>query len=514
MDVRWEKFGDTFMTMKRCLHQITVHEAVTIIKNISPRGSSYHVPVVKSVGHKLAESLYAHYSVPEVPVSAMDGFAIRSTNTIDAKEQTPIHLREFVRLNTGNVIPKEFDAVVRVEDALFDGDDPNEIVVRKLINPGTNVRTTGEDIKKGQLILPAGTVIRSFDVGAIASYGITHVNVSRISVGILPTGTELILPGTRPLPGQVVESNTTMAEAYISEFGVEVARYPPVGDNPVLIREALKRLLSENDIAIVSAGSSAGTKDFTASVIADMGKLLFHGVAMKPAKPAMFGVIEGKPVFGLPGYPLSAQTVLRLFVRELLEEWGWKGPVQDFTHVQLGDSISSDGDVDEFSLHAAARVGNRYVVIPQSRGASVQMTGIRSNVVIHIPHGVEGFEAGNEVTALLTVPREELDKTVLIAGVYDPVLDTLAEAAMKADIRVRTGNFSGSSDLLLLLKNCCHAVCITDSADLTMLNDTKIFIRSFKTKKHTTSARLVYRAEMEGDPLMRKLFAVMDSTEF
>jgi putative molybdopterin biosynthesis protein len=443
----------------------------------------------------------------------MDGFAIRSTNTINAREQTPVHLREFVRLNTGNVIPKEFDAVVRVEDTLFDGNDPNEITVRKEVNPGANVRETGEDIKKGQLILSAGTVIRPFDVGAIASYGITHVNVSRISVGILPTGAELILPGTRPLPGQVVESNTTMAEAYLLEFGVDVMRYPPVGDNPLLIREALKRLLSENDIAIVSAGSSAGTKDFTASVIADMGELLFHGVAMKPAKPAMFGVVENKPIFGLPGYPLSAQTVLRLFVRELLEEWGWKGPVQDLVQVQLGDSISSDGDVDEFSLHAAARMGNRYVVIPQSRGASVQMTGVRSNVVIHIPQGIDGFEAGDEVTALLTVPREELDQTVLIAGVYDPVLDILAEEAMKVNIRVRTGNFSGLSGLLLLLKNCCHAVCITDDADLVILNDTKVFIRSFSEGGHATLARLVYRAEMEKDPLMQKLFSVMEFIE-
>ncbi len=229
------------MAMKRYLHQITADEAVAIITSVPPHSSSRRLPVVHAVGHRLAESLYAQYSVPEVPVSAMDGFAVRSSETVGAGDQTPIHLREFARLNTGNVIPKEFDAVVRVEDVWFDGEDPNTITVRKSVNPGTNVRAAGEDIKKGQLILPAGAVIRPFDVGAIASYGITHVSVSRVAVGMLPTGTELILPGERPQPGQVVESNTTMAEAYLREFGVDVVRYPPVVDNPVLIRGGLVR---------------------------------------------------------------------------------------------------------------------------------------------------------------------------------------------------------------------------------------------------------------------------------
>ena len=495
--------------MKRYLHQITADEAVSLIKSVAPRCSSRRVPVVEAVGHRLAESLYAQYSVPEVPVSAMDGFAVRSQDTIGAGDQTPVDLRGFARLNTGNVIPDGFDAVVRVEDVWFSSENPNTITVRKSVNPGTNVRAAGEDIRKDQLILPAGTIIRPFDVGAIASYGITHVNVSRISIGILPTGTELILPGTRPIPGQVVESNTTMAEAYLREFGVDVVRYPPVVDNPVLIRGALERLLAENDVAIISAGSSAGTKDFTASVIAGMGKLLFHGVAMKPAKPAMFGVVDEKPVFGLPGYPLSAQTVLRVFVRELLESWGWTGPEQEFVTVQLGDSISSEGGIDEFSLHAAARVGDHYAVIPQSRGASVQMTGVRSNVVIRVPHGVEGFEAGDEVLALLTVPREELDRTVLIAGVFDPALEQLTETAMQHGVRVRTGNFSGLSGLLLLLKGACHAVCITDDADLAVLGDLPIVVRQL-----SGTAKLVCRAETADDPRMQKLFLVMDSSEF
>jgi putative molybdopterin biosynthesis protein len=225
----------------------------------------------------------------------------------------------------------------------------------------------------------------------------------------------------------------------------------------------------------------------------------------------MFGVIQGKPVFGLPGYPLSAQTVLRLFVRELLEGWGWIGPVQEFVHVRLGNSISSEGGLDEFCPHAVARMGDGYVAIPQPRGASMQMTGVRSNAVIRIPYGVEGFEVGDEVLALLTVPREELDQTVLITGVCDPILDTLAETAMKIGIHIRTGNFSGLSGLLLLSRNCCHAVCILNDADLVVLGDTRVFVRPFVERRHCTSAKLVFRVEMMREPLIQKLFAVMDS---
>ncbi|MDV0443700.1 molybdopterin-binding protein [Methanorbis rubei] len=496
------------MAMKRYLHQITVNEAVEVIKSIPPHTTIRRVPVIESVGHKLAQSIYAEYSVPEVPVSAMDGFAVKSSQTVKAGDQTPLTLKNFAQVNTGNVIPKEFDAVIRVEDVWFEGSS-EAITIRKSVNPGTNVRAAGEDIRAGQLILPAGTIIRPFDVGAIASYGITHVSVRSVSVGILPTGTELIMPGERPAPGQVVESNTTMAEAYLRQFGVGVIRYPPVVDNPVLIRGALEKILAENDIAIVSAGSSAGTKDFTAKVIAELGELLFHGVAVKPAKPAMFGLVGKKPVFGLPGYPLSAQTVLRLFVGELLESWGWKRPRHAYINVRLGDSISSEGGIDEFSLHAAARIGSDYAAIPQSRGASVQMTGVRSNIVIQIPNGIEGFEAGEIVPALLAVPIEELDRTVLIAGVYDASIEALTELAVKKDIRIRTGNFNGLSGLMLLMKNACHLVCITDSSDLAVLGDLPIV-----QHKITKNAVLVCRKEMENDPLTKTVLELADSAEF
>ncbi|MDD2626771.1 MAG: molybdopterin-binding protein [Candidatus Methanomethylophilus sp.] len=484
--------------VKRYLDQITLEKAVEIIKTIPPVIGSRHLPLIDACGHVLAESLYAKYSVPEVPTSAMDGFAVRSQETSSAGDQNPVTLTSFERVNTGNVIAKGFDAVIKVEDAWFDEQNLNQIVIRKSINPGTNIRPPGEDIKKDQLILPSGTKILPFNIGAIAAYGFTSVKVKRILIGIIPTGTELIAPGTRPAPGQVVESNTLMAEAYLRQFGADVVRYPPVTDNKVLIHGALEKATDECDIVIVSAGSSAGTKDFTASVIAEIGELLFHGIAIKPGKPAMVGIINKKPVFGLPGYPLAAQTILRVLVSALIEHWGWNGPEYKSIPLVLGSPIASDGGIDEFGLYAAARVEDHYTAIPLSRGASVQMTGVRSNCIVHIPLGVEGYETGEVVDALLMVEEDELDKTVLICGVDDGSLERLTERCMKEHIRIRVGPASGISAIMLLKNGSCHLASVQNEEDCSLCGI------EYQTKK-LGSLLLVTKKELTDKKVRRVL---------
>jgi len=155
-------------------------------------------------------------------------------------------------------------------------------------------------------VLPRGHLIRPFDIGALVTYGISTIEVIAVRVGIIPTGSELVPLGVRPGPGQVVESNTVMAQVFLSQMGACCTRYPIAPDEPDLIREALCTAVEENDLVLISAGSSAGTRDFTESVIRSLGDLVFHGVAVKPGKPVMLGKVRGKPVLGLPGYPLAA----------------------------------------------------------------------------------------------------------------------------------------------------------------------------------------------------------------
>ena len=451
------------------MNKIPFEEALSLVKKTAPAYSTRTVPLQDAVDCVLAEPVYAKYSVPPAPVSAMDGFAVKAEATLGAAENTPLTLTEFDRVNTGNVVRPEFDAVIMVEDVEFDGtDSPKEITIRAPIKSGRNVRAKGEDIEEGRMVLPAGARVRPFDLGALAGYGITEVSVRFVSVGIIPTGSELIAPGEIPKPGQVVESNSVMTEAYLRQFGVEVIRYPPVADNRDLIREAIEKALAENEIVLLSAGSSMGSKDFTASAIADLGEIIFHGVFMKPAKPSMLGIVAGKPVIGMPGFPLSAQTAQRLFVRELLELWGFRGPAHETISVVAGEDVGSDTGLDEFRFATAASVAGRIVVLPQIRSSSMQMNGIRANCYIHIPRGVPEAKAGDTVSAVLNVPASELQETILLGGAYTEGTEALLVKAAAAGKIVRFGDVS-SLNLNLIKNNACHGMCLPENTDLSPL---------------------------------------------
>ena len=452
------------------MKKIAFADALAHVKAVTPVYATRFVPLEAAAGKVLAEPLYAQYSVPLSPVSAMDGFAVCAAETKAAAENNPLVLTHFARVNTGNVVGEAFDAVIMIEDVEFDGSEtPTEITIRSPIKAGRNVRATGEDIEGGRMVLPAGARLRAFDIGALAGYGITEAAVRSVSVGVIPTGTELVPVGTMPKAGEVVESNSIMTAAYLREFGVDVICYPPVADNQELIREAIEKAVSENEIVLLSAGSSMGAKDFTASAIADLGEVIFHGVRMKPAKPSMMGIVQGKPVIGMPGFPLAAQTTLRLFVRELLEDWGFAGPKQETLSAEAGCDIGSDEDIDEFRYAAAAEVNGRVVVLPQVRSASMQMNGIRSNGYIHIPQGTKEIKAGETVALILNVAADELKDTILLSGCYSAGSEQLVVRAAAEGIRVRFGDIT-STDVSMLKTRGCHGVCVTEGADLSELD--------------------------------------------
>ncbi|HDS63866.1 MAG TPA: molybdopterin biosynthesis protein, partial [Methanofollis liminatans] len=300
-------------------------------------------------------------------------------------------------------------------------------------------------------------LIRPHELGALASYGVTEVEALALSAGLVPTGSELVPAGTRPGPGQAVESNTLMAAAHLRTLGVEARRYAIVPDEPDLIRAAILEGVRENDLLIVSAGSSAGTRDYTASIIAELGEVLVHGVAIKPAKPVIVGKIEGKPVIGLPGYPLAALTVLREIVTPLVARYGFPTPEAGSVEAALTTTLHSDIGTDEFVLLSAGRIGGRWVAVPQSRGAGVQMSAVRANAVMTIPAAKEGVEAGETIRARLMVPRRQAGEAVLITGSHDPCLDRLADLVRPGGVEVHSTHTGSMGGLLTLKKRQCHA---------------------------------------------------------
>ena len=415
--------------------------------------STVRVPLREATGRITAAPIFARFSQPGVHLAAMDGIAVRAAETTGADEQHPLTLSHAVRVNTGNVLPEGYDAVIMIEEVWQDGE---QYTIRKPVSPWQHVRPVGEDIGMTEMVVPSRHRIRAHEVGALAAFGIRDVEVLTVRVGIVPTGSELVPFGQDPGPGQVVESNSLMASAFLEALGARCTRYPRVPDAPPVIREALDRAVRENDLAIISAGSSAGTRDYTASVIGDVGEVLFHGVAMKPGKPVILGRVQGKPVIGLPGYPLSALTVLREIAAPLLGLWGLPLPEEETLTARVTRSIASEPGVTEFVLAAVARVGDRWVAEPLSRGAGVQMAAVRANACFRIDPAAEGVEAGSPVTARLMVPRAEAEEAVLLTGSHDPALDHLADLVRpRVDLHAApAGSLAG---LLALGRGECHA---------------------------------------------------------
>lgn len=442
--------------VKRYLSVITLAEALTLVENsFQAVPGVVRIPVTTgAVGRITAEPIFARFSVPAIHISAMDGIAVRSADTVGASEQNPVTLPDAARVNTGNIVPPEYDAVVMIEDVWVDDET---YTVRKPVSAWQHIRPVGEDIGESEMILPSHHQIRPQDVGALATYGVTDLAVLNVRVGLVPTGSELVPAGVVPPPGKVVESNTLMAAAVLEGAGAEAHRYPIVPDDYDLICDAVRRGVAENDILLVSAGSSAGTRDYTADIIRDLGEVLAHGVAIKPGKPVIIGRIDKKPVIGLPGYPLAAATVLREIVLPLVARYGLPTREPERVAARLTTSLQSDIGTDEFVLLSTGRIGNRWVAAPQSRGAGVQMSAVRANGYMQIPAQKEGAEAGETVAVRLSVPRAEAEEAVLITGSHDPALDHLADLVRPRGVDIHSTHLGSMGGVIALKKEECHA---------------------------------------------------------
>jgi len=441
--------------VKRYLTVTSLADTLALLRtgfDLTP--SRERLDLIRAVGCITAEPVFARYSVPEVHLAAMDGIAVIAEKTRGASEQHPVTLSEAVRVNTGNVVPPRYDAVIMIEDVHIDHD---RFTIRRAASPWQHIRPAGEDIGESEMVLPSCHRIRPHDVGALAAYGITGLDVLTVRIGLIPTGSELVAHGSRPAPGQVVESNTMMAEAMMATLGATCTRYPMVKDDPAAIKKSLQRAIHENDCVIISAGSSAGTKDYTADVIAELGEVLVHGVAIKPGKPAIIGRIDKKPVIGMPGYPLSALTVLREIVTPLIHAFGLPAPSPGSIDARLTVSVSKDIGSDEFILCSLGLVGDSWVISPLSRGAGVQMSAVRSNAYLRLPAGSEGCEAGSKVAATLTVSRAEAEKALLVTGSHDPLIDYIADLLQQKEVELHSTHVGSMGGILSLKKNECHA---------------------------------------------------------
>ncbi len=387
------------------------------------------IAVNKAVGRVTATAVFAGISSPHYHAAAMDGVAVRACVTTGASETSPLRLRlgeQAVPVDTGNILPEGYDAVIMAEDLVELGD---EVEIEAAVAPWQHVRPIGEDIVATEMLLPSGHVIRGVDAGAMLAGGLATVTVhGRPSVALIPTGNELVEAGVSPAPGQIIEFNSTVFAALVEEWGGSAVKSGIVADDYDLIRQAVSEAADSCDVVLVNAGSSAGRRDYTASVVAELGEVLVHGVAVRPGKPVILGVVHGKPVIGVPGYPVSAVVALELFLKPLLHRLqGLPEPHRTVLTTSFSRQVTSPLSAEEWVRVKVGYVGGRYVATPLARGSGVITSLVKADGIVRIPQQKEGLLSGEEVEVELLRPRNEIDNSVVCIGSHDLTLDLLGD---------------------------------------------------------------------------------------
>jgi molybdopterin molybdotransferase len=407
MDVRMRGFQD----------RIAVVEAQKRIAERSQRLMAEPIPLQSAAGRVLASDVVAGVSIPPFDRSAMDGFAIRAAETCGATADNPLPFQvvgvslpgkpcprevkpgQAVRIMTGAPLPAGADSVVPVE--WTEAATEYQVRVTEGVTPGKNVGRVGEDIARGTVVLQQGRLLRPQDVAVLASLGVQPVEVvRRPRVTVLVTGNELLPCGSRPEGFRIVDSNSVMLAALVDNDGGTVHEVELLPDDRQAIVSGLER--SSADVVLISGGSSVGEEDHAPNVLAEIGEVLFHGVAVRPASPAGFGVLTDpiRLVFLMPGNPVSSLCAYDLFAGPAVRVLGGRGP--ELPHrtrtLPLGEKIASAvGRVD----YVRVKVEQDRVFPLATSGASILSSTTRADGFVLIPHENDGVPAGESVTVHL-----------------------------------------------------------------------------------------------------------------
>jgi putative molybdopterin biosynthesis protein len=435
-----------------------------------------------ALGRVLAETVWAKVSSPHYHASAMDGFAVRASDTSGAQPAAPVTLHigsfgtasdkvETCYLDTGDALPPEFDSVIPIENVeALDADgnltpairQPAAIRIRASVPPWSHVRPMGEDIVATQLVLPAGHILRPVDLGAIAAAGHHEIRAARKPrIAILPTGTELVPLGSELNPGEILEYNSLVMAAQVISMGAEATRFPIIKDDFDLICTRVQEASRDHDLVLLNAGSSAGAEDFAAKVVEELGDLLVHGVAVRPGHPVILGMIKREtsvvPILGVPGYPVSAALTVEIFVEPVLAKWLGRQPAElPVETATLTRKVVSPAGDDDYIRVAVGRVGEKMLAAPLARGAGVITSLVQADGLMVLPRGTQGIEAGREVQVHLYRPRAELERTIFCVGSHDMTLDLLAQFLSGKARRLVSANVGSQGGLIALGRGEAH----------------------------------------------------------
>lgn len=402
------------------LYVKTPEEVLALIKEeFSPLGQTETVSLSAAMGRILAEDIAAGEYVPDFDRSTVDGFAVRARDTFGCTDaipailplqQTvqmgqgvnfPLNAEACVAVPTGGAVPKGANSVVMLEYTEDYGD--GTIGVSRPVAPGENMIFRGDDVFPGKVILRKGRVLSSADIGALAAIGRVQVPVvKKLTVGVISTGDELVPPEVQPCPGQIRDVNSPMLEAMLTAFGCHVINYGIVIDDEALLTRKVQQAAAECDVVLLSGGSSVGVKDAACRIIESMGKLLLHGIAIKPGKPTILGKAGAKPLVGLPGHPVAAYFITKLFVLPLLGQLSGRDMTAYTVTAKVTQSISANHGRAQYHCCRLSRKGAQVWAEP-IRGKSGLITTLAgADGYFCIDRDCEGLPQGAEIQVTIT----------------------------------------------------------------------------------------------------------------
>lgn len=412
---------------------LSVAEALARVLNRFEKLDADYIPLEQAVGRVLAQPLKATLDLPPFTNSSMDGYAVRAEDTGPATDATPVRLSVIgeipagvvptvqvdtgtaARIMTGAHMPKGANAVVPVEStdstrATMDGPAPTSVQVMRPVSHGAYVRPAGEDVRTGDVVFPAGQVIRAQNVGLFAAFGYAQVPVvRRPRVAVLATGDELVAIDQTPGPGQIRDSNSYNLAALVAKYGGEPIWLGVAGDRMEAVTEKLQAAIKANaDLIVSSAGVSVGAYDVVRQVVEASGELDFWKVRMRPGKPVAFGHYQGVPFFGLPGNPVSTIVSFEIFVRPvILKMGGYQHLDKPTVNVVIEESLSSDGRESYLRATVTRRDGQYVARSAGGQGSNILSALVSANALIILPEGVLEVQPGQTLRAwMLDWPEE------------------------------------------------------------------------------------------------------------
>ncbi len=394
---------------------LSVEEARSYVLGAVPRLPALEVPLLESLGLTLAEDVIAADNIPPFDNSAMDGYALRQPDIVGAGKDNATSLRvigdlpagkapsvsvgegEAIRIMTGAPMPAGADTVVPVELTRAEGE---KVLILEELARGANVRKAGEDVKDGQTVMPAGTLVGPAEMGMMASLGYAKVKcLRRAVVGIISTGDELLPVGEELRPGKIRDSNSYTIYGMVKEAGAEPLRLGIVGDQADVLEKAILDNVDRVDVFITSGGVSVGDYDMVKDVLGKIGEMNFWKVAMRPGKPQAFGRVRGKPLFGLPGNPVSVMVSFEQFVRPaLLQMMGRADIYRPRVKAILDSPIGrKKGRAEFIRVIAEWRDGCYHVRVTGPQGSGILNSMVKGNALAMLPSDVGRLEPGHEV---------------------------------------------------------------------------------------------------------------------